>query len=98
VNWVWSLELTIYHGLFSICIPIVLTELAFPKWRDERWLKTPGLVVFGVLLAADVAYGFHWLAPYRPSRAPYLGAVIAVAGLVIAARLVRLPAGSCLPS
>lgn len=43
--------------------------------------------MFGVLLAADVAYGFGWLAPYRPPRAPYLGAVIAVAGLV------RLPAG-----
>ena len=42
VNWVWSLELTIYHCLFSICIPIVLTELAFPKWRDRRWLKAPG--------------------------------------------------------
>jgi hypothetical protein len=93
VNWVWSLELTIYHCLFSICIPIVLTELAFPKWRDRRWLKAPGLVAFGVLLAADVAYGSGWLASYRPPLAPYLGAAIAVVGLAVAARLVRRPAG-----
>jgi hypothetical protein len=93
VNWVWSLELTIYHCLFSICIPIVLTELTFPKWRDRPWLKMPGLVVFGVLLAADVTYGFGWLAPYHPPLVPCLGATIAVAGLVAAARLVRVPAG-----
>ncbi|UCH42534.1 MAG: hypothetical protein JSW16_06915, partial [Dehalococcoidales bacterium] len=29
VNWVWSLELTIYHAVISICIPILLTELMF---------------------------------------------------------------------
>lgn len=93
VNWVWSLELTIYHCLFSICIPIVLTELAFPRWRNRPWLRMPGLIVFAVLLLADVAFGFIALTPFRPPIVPYLGAVVAVAGLVAAARLVRPPAG-----
>ncbi len=93
VNWVWSLELTIYHCLFSISIPILLVELTFPRRRDRPWLGIPGLAVVAALLAADVVFGFIWLTPFRPPLAPYLGAVITVAVLVAAARLVRLPDG-----
>src|SRR5262249_27668065 len=42
VNWVWSVFLTGYHAVFSITVPIVLTELLFPDksrepWLDRRW-------------------------------------------------------------
>jgi len=93
VNWVWSVELTLYHCFYSICIPILLVELAFPRWRGRRWLGAPGLAAVGALLAADVVFGFAWLTRYRPPLVPYLGAWAATAGLVIAAWRVRLPAG-----
>ena len=31
VNWVWAALLTIFHAVFSISIPVLLTELAFPE-------------------------------------------------------------------
>jgi hypothetical protein len=36
VNWVWAEWLTIYHAIFSIVIPITLTELAFPDLRMSQ--------------------------------------------------------------
>lgn len=35
VNWVWTIELTIYHAVVSIAIPILLTGLMFPRLRHE---------------------------------------------------------------
>jgi len=30
VNWVWAVELTMYHALFSVTTPVLLVELAYP--------------------------------------------------------------------
>ena len=38
VNWVWTVGLTVYHAVFSIAIPILLVETAFPK---TRWGASP---------------------------------------------------------
>ena len=89
VNWVGSLQLTIYHAVFSIGIPILLVELLFPAHRDERWVGRWGMVGFSLLLAADVAFGFFFLTPYRPPVVPYLTSGGVVVGLVLLAR--RLP-------
>ncbi len=89
VNWVWSLEITVFHCLFSICIPILLVELIAPRWRERAWLGTAGLVVFPVLLAADVAFGARVLTSYRPPAIPYLGALAVAAALVVASRRLR---------
>ncbi len=92
VNWVWSLQLTIYHAVFSIAIPILLVELLFPASRGERWLGRRGMIGFSLLLAADVLFGSLFLAPYRPPVIPYLLAFLTVVGLVLLAR--RLPDGT----
>jgi len=58
VNWVWAEMLTIYHAVFSITIPILLVELAYPERRSEKWI---GCVLFGALLAVLLAvtvFGF----------------------------------------
>lgn len=89
VNWVWSLQLTIYHAVFSIGIPILLVELLFPTHRDERWLGRRGMVGFALLLASDVAFGALFLTPYRPPVVPYLLTGAIVVGLFLLAR--RLP-------
>jgi hypothetical protein len=90
VNWVWSLELTIFHAVFSIVIPILLVELIFPNRRDESWIGRQGMIGLSLLLAADVIIGFFLLTTYRPPIIPYLLAVIAAAASYYIAR--RLPA------
>jgi hypothetical protein len=37
-NWVWAEWLTIHHAVFSIAIPIVLVELAYPEKRNDKWV------------------------------------------------------------
>jgi hypothetical protein len=51
VNWVWS-EWTIgYHIVWSITLPILLTEVLFPARRTGPWLGRVGATLFGVLYA-----------------------------------------------
>ena len=42
VFWTYAVWNIGYHAVFSITIPIALTELAFPAWRDKSWLGRPG--------------------------------------------------------
>jgi len=89
VNWVWSLNLTIYHAVVSIAIPILLVELLFPAQRDERWVGRRGMIGLSLLLLADVLLGFFLLTLYRPPFVPYLLAIVATVVLFLVAR--RLP-------
>ncbi|MCP4538166.1 MAG: hypothetical protein GY832_13580 [Chloroflexi bacterium] len=89
VNWVWSLNLTIYHMVFSIATPILLVELLFPTRRDERWVGRRGMIGFSLLLAADVLFCFVAF-PYRPPLLHILLTVAVVVALYWVAR--RLPA------
>jgi len=91
VNWVWSVDLTIYHAVFSITIPVLLTERLFPGQRGRSWLSTRGLRSLSLLMAADVAFGFFALTPYRPPAIPYMLAAALAIALVWCAK--RLPSG-----
>jgi hypothetical protein len=91
VNWVWSLGLTMFHAVWSICTPILLVTLMFPRRANEPWVGRRTQRALAALLAADVVFGFLALTPYRPPAIPYLLAILAVIGLYATAR--RLPAG-----
>ncbi len=80
VNWVWALQLTIYHAVVSIAIPIMLIELLFPAHRDRPWLRKRGVIFYAVMLLATQAFG-----PLMGMKAPilaYLGSMIVI-GLLI---------------
>ena len=89
VNWIWSLELTVYHAIFSIAVPILLVELLFPRERVKPWVSTRALLGLGGLLGFDVILGFTLLTPYRPPPFPYVAAFCLVALLVLLAQ--KLP-------
>jgi 8-oxo-dGTP pyrophosphatase MutT (NUDIX family) len=91
VNWVWSLELTVYHAVFSITVPVVLTGLLFPDRRAQRWTGRHALWWFYGLIAAVTLLCYSALTPYRPPTSLYVAAFLAAAGLVALAR--RLPRG-----
>jgi len=55
VNWVWAVELSIYHSIVSITVPVMLVELAYPDKRGEQWLSHRWFnIVLGLLLAGVI--------------------------------------------
>jgi len=96
VNWVWSLELTIFHAVVSIAIPITLAGIIMPGRRDQPFLGRGAFIGVTALLAADVVFVAAFLVRYWPSAIGNLLAVLAVVGLVWLAR--RLPANPLQPA
>jgi len=86
INWVWSLQLTIYHSVFSITIPVMLVTLLFPMQRSRSLVSRRKFNVLCLLLAGVVIFGFFFLTPYRPPLIQYL---LAGAAVVILATIAR---------
>ena len=92
VNWVWAVELTIYHALFSVVTPVILVELAYPSRKSTPWLTERQLKIVAAALLLDVGAGFilfGTMLGYWPPAAQYLLGVAVTLGFIYAAR--RLP-------
>jgi hypothetical protein len=87
VNWIWSLELTAYHMVISIAIPILLVNLLYPKETGRSWVSNRALSVLGGLFILDVLVGFFLLTPYRPPLVPYLGSLGMTILLIVLAKV-----------
>lgn len=90
----WTLFVLTLHTVWSIGVPIALTEGFAPARRTTPWLRTPGLVVTTALFL--VGSVFTVLTSYRTDhfRAPWsaLGVVLALtAALCVAAFLMPQP-------
>jgi hypothetical protein len=83
VNWVWAEMLTIYHAVFSIIIPIVLVELAFPEKREESWVSNRILAALIALISGVTTIGYFFLTEYRPPIPQYMLAVFAVVMFIL---------------
>jgi hypothetical protein len=71
VNWLWTMWTIGYHIVWSISLPIFLTELLFPARRNEPWLGRVGMVIAGVLyilgtLALAAIYRFAIAPDFKP--------------------------------
>lgn len=61
---VWNV---IYHAVFSITIPILLTEMLFSSRRDQPWLGWPGITVCAVLYGlATIVLSVTWFSLAEP--------------------------------
>ena len=74
VNWIYLLYMLGYESVWVVVVPIQVTELIFPEWREERWLRTGGMMTSVVvfLLGAGGAW-YAWTKRARPMvfHAPY---------------------------
>jgi len=86
VNWVWSVNLTVYHMSVSILVPVLLTQAVFHSRADDRWLGTPTLHFIVFLFFADVVFGFFLLTPFRP---PAITTLICIAVVVLLVGIAR---------
>ncbi|MEM3726063.1 MAG: hypothetical protein QXK98_04275 [Candidatus Bathyarchaeia archaeon] len=78
VNWVWTEMLVIYHAVFSITIPVVLVELAYPERKGDSWIGKRTFAGLVALLAFVTALGYFFLTPYIPPLTHYLIAMFAM--------------------
>lgn len=86
VNWVWTLELTLFHAAFSILIPVTLVGLLYPNRRSESWLGRRGFAILLVLWCLNGGLIFFAISAYRPSWIHLLASSAAIAGLCLLAR------------
>jgi hypothetical protein len=91
VNWVWSLQLTLYHAVVSIAIPLLLVQLAYPDQRDRPWTTKRAFKVLLILFLADIALCFFAITPYRPPLVPYLLTLLLILGLYFLAERAPTP-------
>ena len=90
VNWVWAVDLTMYHMTVSIFVPVVLTGVLFASRARESWVGPRTLRVLLGLLVADVVFGYVFISSYRLPLLAALLTLLLVIALVVAARRVRV--------
>jgi len=57
VNWVWTVELTIFHSVFSVAIPVALVEFFYPQAGGRPWLGRRGVALSLASLAGVTLLG-----------------------------------------
>lgn len=90
VNWVWSLELTIYHAVFSIAIPVLLVSLIYPSRRTEAWISRRGFRWLAFVFVLNGLFIYFALTTYRPPAFHMIATFGLVFGVIACSR--RLPA------
>jgi hypothetical protein len=48
VNWYWSEFIIGWHAIWTVSVPILLTDLLFPTYQQRPWLGNVGLIVTGI--------------------------------------------------
>jgi hypothetical protein len=98
-NWVWALDLTIYHAVISITIPLIWLALIFPQRALRPALRRRGIILFLLwliipcgLLAINAAKAQFAKEGYPgPPPIGYLLACALMVALILAGSFVRLP-------
>jgi hypothetical protein len=88
VNWVWAVELALFHAIWSITLPIAVVGLVFPGTQGASFLPTVRArwAVFGVFAATVALMFVLFNRPEIPSGFLVVAALAAIAVLVVAAR------------
>lgn len=97
VNWIWALGLTLFHAVISIISPIILTELIFPSYSKEPWLKRCGLIVPSLFLFAMVPIGLLFQMHASATHLLLSWAAIAVLCLIALKTKMKTDGGKALP-
>jgi hypothetical protein len=86
VNWLWALGLTGFHAVYSIALPILLTQLFFPEAARLRWMDRGATALVAAVYVFVVAL-FSVVVGHGPSPAIlalFLGIEAALIGLALA--------------
>ncbi len=85
VNWVWAVEITAFHTVFSIALPILLLSLAYPQYSKDRLLTSRSSKLVILIYLLDVII-IDMVASSKPSFLYDLLFVAIVVVLIVFAR------------
>ena len=88
VNWYWAQYILGWHAVWSISIPILLTELLFPARQSKPWLGRIGFGTVGAIFVLDgIAFAAiqHSLTGFMASPVLLVCAALLVVGLILLA-------------
>ena len=88
VNWVPFVDLTLFHAVFSMAVPILLVELLFPRTRGKRLVGSAGLAIALPIFALDSLFLIFVAGPHYFPPLPLLFITGVGAAYVVAAYLV----------
>lgn len=95
-NWLWAVQLTVFHAAVSITIPILVTETAFPAVAAQPWLSARGVgiaaAVFGALAVLSsilTSFVMFRAQGYTHPPATWFGAAVLVLALALGALRMR---------
>ncbi len=89
VNWVWAVQLSIFHAVFSITLPIVLLDVAYPTLRNRPLLTPRGdRSVLAITLLTALVLAVLLNPQVRPEAGPLL--IVAGMGAILLAAGIRL--------
>jgi hypothetical protein len=94
VNWIWTVELTIFHTVVSIAIPITLTHLLYPDQKERIWLSKRWFNVVLVLFCLVVSIGLILFGAFNPEYPLPLLHLIVAALLVVVLILIARKIGT----
>ncbi len=77
VNWVWSIYLIVFHGVFSMFAPIIMVEALYPDIARERLICSKTMVLAIIVFLSDVVT-INLLTKYQPSVLHYMFSLIAI--------------------
>ncbi|WP_157001645.1 hypothetical protein [Agromyces laixinhei] len=103
VNLVYAITISIYHMIFSVALPIQLTELFFPATRHVPYLRTRGLILTIAGFVLGLAAVRFTVPPsidpgFNASPTALAGCAIVIAGLaLLALRILPPRADSTVP-
>jgi hypothetical protein len=68
VNWPYFMFQLGYESVWIVLVPVLVTELIFPRRRDEPWVRTRGLLIASVvfLVGSFIAW-FTWTQQALPN-------------------------------
>jgi hypothetical protein len=87
VHWAFVVQLFIYHGIYSIVLPIMLSEVIYWSERDRSWAGKRALWICVFLQVAMTAVAYQTISPnYKPPAELYVSTLLATAVLIFLAR------------
>lgn len=86
VHWAFVVQLFVYHSIYSIVLPIVLTDVLYWSERDRLWAGKPVLWICGLLQIAMTAVAYQTVSTYKPPAELSLATLAVTVGLILIAR------------